>query len=144
MRLIPVVLLAGMLSACVSGPQRQAPAPPPISVDPRAVPPTEVTPPPPAVAGFRQPEIMQVRGLDGVIREPASRLIARFGQPRLDTPEGDMRKLQFRAEACVLDIYLYPLAPGAEPVATWIEARRASDGAAVDRAACVQALSRRR
>jgi hypothetical protein len=71
------------------------------------------------------PEIMQGPGLGGIIREPAATLLARFGQPRLDTPEGDMRKLQFSAEACVLDIYLYPLAPGTEPVATWVEAGQA-------------------
>lgn len=144
MRLISALLLAGMLSACVSTPQqRQAPPPPPITVDPRTVPPTQAPPPPPPVAGFRQPEILQGPGLDGIIRQPASRLVARFGQPRLNTPEGDMRKLQFRDEACVLDIYLYPLSPGAEPVATWLEARRSSDGAAVDRQACIRALSRR-
>ncbi len=90
------------------------------------------------------PEILEGPGLGGIIRQPASTLVARFGQPRLDTPEGDMRKLQFSGEACVMDIYFYPLAPGAQPVATWIEARRASDGAAVDRQACIQALSRRR
>jgi len=56
--------------------------------------------------------------------------------------EGDMRKLQFAGRACVLDVFLYPLREGAEPVATWAEARRASDGQEVDRAACVQALGR--
>lgn len=90
------------------------------------------------------PEVLEGPGLAGIIRQPASALVGRFGQPRLDTPEGDMRKLQFRSEACVLDVYLYPLAPGGEPVATWLEARRASDGAAVDRLACIQALSRPR
>lgn len=90
------------------------------------------------------PEVLEGPGLAGIIRQPASTLMGRFGQPRLDTPEGDMRKLQFRSEACVLDVYLYPLAPGGEPVATWLEARRASDGAAVDRLACIQALSRSR
>lgn len=108
------------------------------------MPPTQAPPPPPASAGFRMPEIMQGPGLGGIIQESANTLIARFGQPRLNTPEGDMRKLQFQGEACVLDVYLYPLAPGAEPVATWLEARRASDGAAVDRLACIQALSRPR
>ena len=142
MRLIAAVLLAAALAGCVSTPRQTTPAPPPITVDPSAVPPTQ--PPPPApVAGFRQPEILQGPGLDGVIRQPAPALLSRFGQPRINTPEGDMRKLQFAGEACVLDIYLYPLAPGAEPVATWIEARRHSDGAAVDRRACIQALSRR-
>jgi len=143
MRLIPALLLAASLSACATTPPQSAPPAPPRTVEPRVVPPT--APPPPApVAGFRMPEIMQGPGLGGIIREAAPTLIARFGQPRLDTPEGDMRKLQFRGEACVLDIYLYPLAPDTEPVATWVEARRASDGAAVDRLACIQALSRPR
>ena len=66
-----------------------------------------------------------------------------FGPPRLDVREGDMRKLQFTGEACVLDVFLYPLRPGAEPVATHVEARRTSDGLDVDRAACIAALARR-
>ncbi|WP_231638808.1 hypothetical protein [Aurantiacibacter marinus] len=88
------------------------------------------------------PQIMEGPGLGGIIREEAGTLQRRFGQPRLDVVEGDMRKLQFAGEACVLDVFLYPLAQGAVPVATWVEARRASDGAAVDRLACIQALSR--
>lgn len=144
MRLIAAILIATTLSACAAIPARQAPAPPPQTVDPRVVPPTDAAPPPPPSAGFRAPQVLQEPGFDGIIREPASSLIARFGQPRLDTPEGDMRKLQFTGEACVMDVYLYPLSPGAQPVATWIEARRSSDGAAVDRLACAQALSRRR
>jgi hypothetical protein len=54
-----------------------------------------------------------------------------------------MRKLQFTGEACVLDVFLYPPRQGAEPVATYVEARRPSDGQDVDRAACVAALRRR-
>ena len=53
-----------------------------------------------------------------------------------------MRKLQFSGQACVLDVFLYPLRPGAEPVATYVDARRPSDGVEVDRAACVAALRR--
>jgi hypothetical protein len=40
-------------------------------------------------------------------------------------------------------VFLYPLQEGGEPVATHVEARRASDGQEVDRAACVAALRRR-
>lgn len=143
MRLIGTLSLIALLSACVTAPrvQQQAPAPPPRTAQPGVVPPT-APPPPPPVAGFRQPQILEGPGLAGIIRERAATLTARFGQPRLDTPEGDMRRLQWRSEACVLDAYLYPLAPGAEPVATWIETRRSSDGQAVDRLACIQALSR--
>jgi len=133
------------LAACASGPPRVVPSPQsPAPVRPpssQQVPPQVSVPPP--VAGFMMPEIMRERGLDGVLREDGPSLQRRFGEPRLETAEGDMRKLQFAGEACVLDIFLYPLAPGADPVATWVEARRGSDGAAVDRAACVAALSRR-
>ncbi|TIX49100.1 hypothetical protein [Alteraurantiacibacter aquimixticola] len=142
MRLISALLLPLALAACVSPPPTsvpQAPPPrPPAQTQP--VPPSQPAPPP--VAGFRQPQIMQGPGLDGVIRREAGNLVRQFGDPRLDVSEGDMRKLQFSGEACVMDIYLYPLQPGAEPVATWIETRRASDGAEVDRLACMQALRR--
>ncbi|KLI64701.1 hypothetical protein [Aurantiacibacter marinus] len=144
MRLIPILLTATLLSACVSTPQRQqAPPPPPRPDATTQVPPTRPSGPPPgSVGGMPAPQIMEGPGLGGIIREEAGTLQRRFGQPRLDVVEGDMRKLQFAGEACVLDVFLYPLAQGAVPVATWVEARRASDGAAVDRLACIQALSR--
>ncbi len=140
MRLVVTLGTALLLSACASTPQPTQPAPPPPRppAQSQAVPPS--APPPPPVEGFRTPEIMQGPGLSGVIREGARSLISQFGQPRLDVAEGDMRKLQFASQACVMDIFLYPLRPDAEPVATWIETRRASDGAEVDRLACMQAL----
>lgn len=67
-------------------------------------------------------------------------LVDQFGPARLEVWEGDARKLQFTGSACVLDVYLYPPAPGREPEATYVDARRASDGQDVDRAACVSAL----
>lgn len=82
-------------------------------------------------------------GLEGVIGANASDLTRQFGQPRLDVWEGDARKLQFTGSACVLDIFLYPSARGRDPQATYVEARRASDGKDVDRAACVSALRKR-
>jgi hypothetical protein len=86
---------------------------------------------------------MNLPGLENVIGQSAAGLQARFGAPRLDVREGDARKLQFSGEACVLDVYLYPLRPGAEPTATYVDARRASDALDVDRAACVAALGGR-
>lgn len=140
MRLIVISCLSLLLAACAT--PRGAVAPTPASVaspeGPRPVP-TLAAPPPP-VAGFRMPEIMRGPGLDGVVREHAPSLLRQFGQPRLDVAEGDMRKLQWAGEACVLDVYLYPLRPDAEPVSTWLEARRSSDGAEVDLLACMQAL----
>ena len=133
------VLLAISLSACAtSGQQTAAPPPPPRDVSPQVIPPTA---PVASSAGFIAPQILEGPGLGGIIRESMATVTARFGTARLDTREGDMRKLQYRGEPCVLDVYFYPLAPGAEPVATWVEARRSSDGEAVDRYACIQALS---
>ncbi len=85
---------------------------------------------------------MQLPGLEGVIGQNGTALANTFGAPRLEVREGDALKLQFSGEACVLDVYLYPLRPGAEPSATYVDARRASDGLDVDRAACVAALRR--
>ena len=79
-------------------------------------------------------------GLEGVIGATVNELTGQFGTARLDVYEGDARKLQFTGNACVLDIYLYPSAQGREPQATYIDARRASDGKDVDRPACIQAL----
>ena len=71
-------------------------------------------------------------------------LTQRFGQARIDLTEGDARKLQFLGSACVLDIYLYPESEGAQPVATYVEARRRSDGADTDRADCIREVERQR
>ncbi|WP_128891396.1 hypothetical protein [Erythrobacter sp. HKB08] len=93
--------------------------------------------------GFRAPRVMNLPGVEGLIGANAGQITRQFGEPRLDVVEGDARKLQFSGEACVLDIYLYPLSPGAEPTATYVDARRASDGLDVDRVSCVRALLRR-
>jgi hypothetical protein len=145
MRLIAALLASMALAACATSAPAPQPGPqtaPPPMRPPLAAPVPPTAPPPPPVAGFRTPEIMRGPGLDGVVRERAPSLVRQFGQPRLDVAEGDMRKLQFASEACVLDIYLYPLRPGAEPESTWLEARRSSDGAEVDLLACMQALRR--
>jgi len=89
---------------------------------------------------FRAPRVMNLPGLQGVIGADSSGLVRQFGTPRLDVWEGDARKLQFSDRACVLDVFLYPPAPGRTETATWVEARRESDGRDVDRAACVAAL----
>ena len=96
----------------------------------------------PVPQGFVAPQILRLPGLERVIERDATALLNTFGPPRLDVREGDMRKLQFSGEACVLDVFLYPLRPGGEPVATYVDARRSSDGLDVDRAACVAALAR--
>jgi hypothetical protein len=79
-------------------------------------------------------------GTEGVIGATRAELLRSFGTARLDVWEGDARKLQFGGTACVLDVYLYPKSAGAEPQATYVDARRPSDGKDVDRASCIAAL----
>lgn len=132
--------LLPLLAAC-GGSGAQTPvksvsaAPPPAR---GAVPATKPAPPP--APSWRSARVMDAPGLEGIIGADASALNRQFGQARLDIWEGDARKLQFSGQACVLDVYLYPPAPKSEPKAAYVDARRASDGQDVDRAACVAAL----
>ena len=136
-----VAVLCVLLAACGGG-VHPSPAPRPVPVKhsggklPTKIPPTPVRPPPEA-------QILHAPGLEGVIGATGAGLTSQFGKPRLDVREGDARKLQFSGRACVLDIYLYPPKAGGEPTATYAEARRASDGQEVDRAACVSSLRQR-
>lgn len=134
----PALLLGACVSTASEIPPVQGASAPTARPSTGRVPAT--IPPPPPPPSFANPSVMQLPGLDGVIGDTARQLTRQFGQPRLDVNEGDARKLQFAGSACVLDIYLYPLRPGATPTATHIEARRASDGFEVDRVACAKAL----
>ncbi|WP_133366274.1 hypothetical protein [Qipengyuania sediminis] len=131
-------LIALGLAGCVPAP-RSVPAP----ARPAAAPPPMTGPTAaPSTRDFIAPTIMRLPGLESVIGADARRLGELFGAARLTVPEGDALKLQYVGSACVLEIFLYPLRPGGPPVATHVEARRASDGQAVDRASCVAALRR--
>lgn len=140
--------LLPLLAACGGATTaRPVSTPPPQSgiSRPATVAPTNPAPPvsSASTAGFRAPKVMSLPGIDGLIGANSAALSRQLGTPRLDVREGDARKLQFSGEPCVLDVWLYPLSPGAEPTATYVEARRASDGLDVDRIACVRALLRR-
>lgn len=134
---LSVASFALVLAGCAttSPPAKQAP----VSAKPALTKPAPTRvrpsrkPPPSAIAQV-------VPGVEGVIGNDAAGLIRQFGKPRLDIIEGDARKLQFSGTACVLDAYLYPPAAGKEPLATFLDARRPSDGQDVDRAACIAAL----
>lgn len=141
MRNLPaLMLLAASLSACVSVPEGLPPAErPTVSTRP---PPQQPVVAAPSSGGFIAPTVMNAPGLEDVIGRNTTALANLFGAPRLQVREGDAVKLQFSGAPCVLDVFLYPLRPGAQPSATHVEARRASDGADVDRAACVRALRR--
>ena len=134
--------LAIAVAGCATGPATQAPPSRPATTPPMSQPRPQPAPP---GGAFIAPRVMNVPGLEGVIGRNATALANIFGPPRLEVREGDAMKLQFgggAGGACVLDVYLYPLAPRAEPTATYVDARRESDGFDVDRAACVAALRR--
>ncbi|MBO6767269.1 MAG: hypothetical protein JJ901_03060 [Erythrobacter sp.] len=135
-----VLFLLPLLGACTTVPA-SGPSAPPVS-RPGASPPPQEVRVAPSTQGFRAPRVMNVPGLEGVIGRNETALANLFGPPRLSVTEGDAKKLQFTGEACVLDVYLYPLEPRGEPSATYVDARRASDGLDVDRADCVAALKR--
>ena len=139
--LVTLIAVAGSLSACVSTPPDYFPGERASSA-PTATPPQQPVRTAPSGGGFIAPRVMDLPGLEGVIGRDATALANLFGPPRLEVKEGDAMKLQFSGSPCVLDIYLYPLQPGGRPSATHVEARRASDGENVDRAACVAALRR--
>lgn len=127
--------LLALLAACGTT------AGPGVTSTPRASKATQVPPVRPASpTGARDPRFLSMPGLEGVIGVAQKDLVRQFGQPRLDVWEGDARKLQFSGRACLLDVYLYPTSSSREPVATYVDARRQSDGKDVDRAACVAAL----
>lgn len=126
-RIVASLALAAMLGACVPSPSyvRSAPAP---AAAARA----SVAPPLQTVS----------RDATGIIGERAGSLTRRFGQARIDLAEGDARKLQFASGRCVLDIYLYPIEAGSQPVATHIETRLREGGAPTDAAGCIEDVER--
>lgn len=128
------IALVPLLAACASTGGKTVTAPP-AAQRPRVIAPIRTAPPP--------PKVQVAPGLEGVIGANRDGLIRQFGTPRLDVWEGDARKLQFSAAPCVLDVYLYPSGKDREPEATYVDARRASDGQDVDRAACIAALRKK-
>ena len=144
LRILPILGLP-LLGACVASTQSNVPAAGTNTANtrPRTMAPPPTRPGPVTSNGaFQAPRVMNLPGVQGVIGADAASLQRLFGPARLDVFEGDARKLQFSGEPCVLDIYLYPLSPGADPTATYLDARRSSDGLDVDRASCVAALRR--
>ena len=136
----PALALA-LLAGCATAPQGVPPASAPAAraAVPKAAPTRVRT----IASTARSATPQAMPGAEGVIGADATSLIRQFGAPRLDVIEGDARKLQWSGNACVLDAYLYPPALGREPIATWLDARRASDAQDVDRAACIAALRAR-
>jgi len=139
--MLAVLALVPLLAACGGGASAGGGKVKSAATRPAPPPPTLVRPPvrtPP-----RGAQVHMIPGLESVIGADAGDLSRQFGAPRLDVWEGDARKLQFTGTACVLDVFLYPPAKGEQPQATYVDARRASDGKDVDKAACVAALKGR-
>jgi len=131
--LLSSTMLALLLQACAAPAPGSARGSRPVSAPPAKVRQPVKRPP-------RDPQLTMMPGLERVIGATAAQLVSQFGKARLDVWEGDARKLQFTGSPCVLDIYLYPTSRSREPIATYVDARRGSDSAAVDRASCVKAL----
>jgi hypothetical protein len=129
-------LLAPLLAACASTAGTGTPARPGKIIGNQTV-------RPPVRAAPRDPKFQTIPGLESVIGADENALVRQFGPARLNVWEGDSRKLQFIGKACVLDIFLYPTTTSREPLASYVDARRSSDGQDVDRAACVAALKSR-
>ncbi len=150
-KLIAALLAVPLLAACAASPKpiagKSANAQRPIIGVPPGPPPRQqprkpVANPVTSANGFRAARVMDLPGLEGIIGANENALTRQFGTPRLNVTEGDVRKLQFSGQSCVMDVFLYPPSPGSEPMATYVDTRRASDGFDVDRAACVAALKR--
>ena len=116
MRQLIVPSLALILAACASAP-RPAPRPIATPVQPRSA-------------------------TSALVGLTANDLISRFGQPSFQVREGVGLKLQWSANGCVLDTYLYPPISGrGADVVTHIDSRRPS-GAALSQPDCVGLLIR--
>lgn len=131
MRSFTGLALALAVSACSTGYTPIAQQPPPRASTP-------VTPQPRPTEAFRAPPTQPANGLSGILGSQAAALTQRFGAAKIDLQEGDARKLQFLGRDCVLDVFLYPRASGADPVAAHVEARLRSNGSAVDRESCIR------
>lgn len=131
MRMLILAGLALALTACgATGSNAKRPKKTPIPIDR------------PAADLPARPAMIDKRGLGDVMGKNVAELKRMFGEPRIDVVEVYGRKLQFSGKPCILDAYLYPDGKNGAEIVTHIDARR-SDGAEVDRAACVNALSRR-
>ena len=145
-QMLALLALLPMLAACGADKRPVQSASAPVATAPRLhsrVPPVRQPVRQPLPLRAPAPHAQVAPGLEGVIGSSQAELVRQFGAARLEVWEGDARKLQFTGTACVLDVYLYPGAPGREPQASYVDARRASDGKDVDRATCITALRQR-
>ncbi len=122
-RLVLLLPLGGcsLLAPPPAAPQPEAPAP---VVAPAPPPPAPVPVPPSAAL---------------ILDRTASEVQAILGHPSLVRREEGAQMMQFADPACVLDVVLYPPAPGAHFRARHLAARTPA-GAPLDAAACLARL----
>lgn len=132
---IAILLAALAVAGCASGSTGSPVARPSIATAP-----SQPVPVPADATVIAPPE----SGVASVIGQRAGSLTERFGLARIDLSEGVARKLQFAGTSCVLDVFLYPVAAGTEPVATHVDARLRSTGADTDKAGCIAEVQSRK
>ena len=115
MRILLTAFITLLLAACASAPRPMEP----IASTPTAAP----------------------RPTSALLGMTASELITRFGQPSLQVREGPGLKLQWAANGCVLDIYLYPEGARGAERASHVDTRRPS-GDSLSQPECVGLLRR--
>ena len=114
MRFLIVIFAALLIAACARAPQATpGPGPAPVS-----------------------------RPSGVLIGMTATDLIARFGQPRLQLREGPGTKLQWAADGCVLDAFLYPPEDGRGFPRVMHAEARAPSGAGMVAETCIGLLAR--
>ena len=97
------------------------------------------TTPAPMVAPALPPPAPPPLGLSRLIGLDAPGVVRLLGPASLDRSEGIARALQFVRPVCILDVFLYPPAPGASPKVRTAAARK-PDGSRIDPGACVALL----
>jgi len=93
-------------------------------------------PPQQAVQSTSSPQT-STRELRALLGLTAQGLVGHLGNPALQIREGNSLKLQFRAQRCVLDAYLYP--QGGTFKVTHVDTRTPA-GARADQATCISEL----
>lgn len=96
------------------------------------------TPPPAPVAKAPPPP---PPGLNRLIGQSATGVIALLGPASLDRSEGPGRQLQFIRPPCILDVFLYPGPGGAVTVRT--AAARKPDGSRFDPGTCLTLIAKK-
>lgn len=111
---LPLGLIFLGLGACATTPTIEARGPAPV-----------VAPDPP--------------GLVQILHKPEASIIALLGRASMARSEGTARQLQFIRPPCVLDIFLYPTAASAAPLARTAMARK-PDGSTIDAGDCLKLI----